>query len=283
MRYWLPLLILSVGSLALAQDGKLDSIRQDVRAPRNDSSGSSSSSSSSSSFGSDDPEVSLFFAKLGFYVVTSPFTIPPAILCDHYDTPATFVAYPYAENWKGLMQFGMESHKIDDVVPITWENLMSLRASVEEGNNFNGINRLGVTFLVDTMTRFGISGKVNFYEEKTATTLDQLTIGDLNLLFRFAQSERAQYHAGVGIRFLNDRQQTDTGVNFVYGFDCFPIKPVSLGMQFEFGTLGNAWVYQATGRIGLVWKFSEVYAGYDYFHIGSQVLQGPMVGLRIWF
>lgn len=269
MRYWLLLLILSVGSLATAQDGKLDSIRQDVRAPRSESPASSSSSSRSSSIGSDDVDVYLFFAKMGFYVVTSPFTIPPLILCDHYDTHATFVAYPYAEHWNGLMQFSMESHKIDDVVPMTWENMMTLRASVEEGNNFSGINRLGVTFLVDTMTRFGIGGGVHFYEERTTTTPDRSTIGDLNLLFRFAQSERAQYHAGVGVRFLNDRQQTDTGINFVYGFDCFPYQPLSFGMQFEFGTLGNAWVYQATGRVGLVWKFSEVYAGYDYLHVGS--------------
>lgn len=284
MRYWLSLLLLSSGTLALAQDGKLDSLRQEVRAPRSETAISSSSSSSSGSYGSDDPEVSLFFAELGFYVVTSPFTVPPIVLDDRFDFNSTFAAYPYADGWNGLMQISGVSDNTDYVAPITWEHLMSLRASVEEGNNFNGLNRLGVTFLVDTMTRLGVGGGVHFYEENNSgTSPDRLAIGDVNLLFRFAQSERTQYRAGIGARFLNDREQTDWGVNFVYGFDWFPVKPASLGVQLEAGTLGNAWVYRATGRIGLVWKFSEVYAGYDYLHIGSQVLQGPMVGLRIWF
>lgn len=282
MRYWLPLLILSVGSLAVAQDGKLDSIRQDVRAPRSDP--PSSSNSTTYSIGSDDPDISAFFAELGFYIVISPFVVPPAALGDHFEYPSTFVAYPYAEGWNGLLQIGMERPKINDVVPFTWDHMMSFRMSVEEGHDYNNTNRLGVTFLVDTMTRFGIGGTVNFYEESNASPRpDRLAIGDVNLLYRFAQSERTQFRSGLGARFMNDTRQTDWGVNFVYGFDYFPKPPWTIGMQFEFGTLGNAWVYQATSRVGLVWKFSEIYAGYDYLHIGSQVLQGPMVGLRIWF
>jgi len=285
MKKILSLLMMLLAASAFAQEGKLDSVRSEVRAPRNDPPSSSSSSSpSSSSYSCDDPDTSRFFAELGFYAVISPFTVPVAKLGDHYEFPSTFVAYPYAEGWNGLLQIGMDRPKINDVVPSTWDQLMSFRASGEEGHDFNSINRLGVTFLVDTMTRFGIGGTVNFYEEKNDSPKpDRLAIGDVNLLYRFAQSECTQFRAGIGARFLNDSQQTDWGVNFVYGFDYFPKPPWSIGMQLETGTLGNAWVFQATGRIGLVWKFSEVYAGYDYLHIGSNVLQGPMVGLRFWF
>lgn len=161
---------------------------------------------------------------------------------------------------------------------------MSVRASVEDGNNFNGMNRLGIVFLADTATRIGIGGGVHMYEEKReGQSPDKVTIGDVNVLFRFAQSDQTQYRAGLGARFLDDSKQTDWGFNFVYGFDWFPKQPWSIGTQLETGTLGNAWVFRATGRVGLVWKYSEVYAGYDYLRIGSTELQGPMLGLRIWF
>jgi hypothetical protein len=267
MKKVITIIIVFLGASLQAQESKLDSVRNEVRAPRNDppsSPSSSSSNSGSSSYSCDDPDTSRFFAELGFYAIISPFTVPVAKLGDHYEYPSTFVAYPYAEGWNGLLQIGMDRPRINDVVPYTWDRLMILRASVEEGHDYNSINRLGVTFLVDTMTRFGIGGTVNFYEEKNDSPKpDRLAIGDVNLLYRFAQSERTQFRAGIGARFLNDTQQTDWGVNFVYGFDYFPKPPWTIGMQLETGTLGNAWVYRATGLIGLVWKFSEVYAGYD--------------------
>lgn len=280
-------------TVALAQEGKLDSVRTEVRNPRSDPPSQPSSeppkdTSKTYSIGSDDPDFNTAMGVLGLYaaatVVATPFALPAGALGDHYQFPSTFVSYPYAEHWNGLMQIGLERNKIDDVVPSTWEHLMSLRAGVEDGNNFNGLNRLGIAYLADTMTRFGIGGSVNIYEEnKPQQTPDRLIIADINLLYRFAQSERTQFHAGIGTRFLSDRAQTDWGVNFVYGFDYFPKEPLSIGAQVETGNLGHAWVFRATGRIGLVWKYSEIYTGYDYLHIGSNVLQGPMVGLRIWF
>lgn len=260
---------------AIGQDGRLESIRSEVR-------DSTSSPSEKKNSKCDD---SLFdFSGCDF----NPFSFLEHLFCfqhnpDNYE-PANFVAYPYADGWPGLMQIGMERNKKDGVVPSTWEHLMSIRASLEEGNNFDGINRLGLVFLVDTMTHLGLGGSIHWYEESVAgRQTDQLAIGDFNLYWRHFQSITTQSRFGLGARFLSDKVQTDWGFNMVYALDWFPAQPVTIGMQLEAGTLGNAWVFRATGRMGLAWKYSEIYAGYDNMHIGSQVLQGPMVGLRVWF
>lgn len=266
-----------------AQDGALNNVRSEVRTLSSDSSKSKScddDSGFSLSFGDSDEG---FPGEIFLGILASPFIVPASSLHDEYLFPGKFTTYPYAEGWKGQMQTGPGKLKYEDVVPNSWENLMTMRASFEEGNNFNGINRLGITFLADTTSRFGIGGGVHLYEENHQNCFDRLAIGDINVLFRFAQSNKTQFRAGVGTRFLSDQTRTDWGVNFVYGFECFPREPFSLGAQVETGTLGNAWVFRATGRIGLVWKYSEVYAGYDYLQIGNTVLQGPMVGLRLWF
>lgn len=287
MRCLCCLSLLLISCTLQAQDSALNNVRSEVRTPQVESKSSSDNSNGSDNYSvgynSEDTELYQFLGMLGYIVVSSPFTAPAGILGDRYDSPATFITYPYAKGWLGLMQVNFDECKKDETTPSTWERMTSLRASVEEGNNFNGINRLGITFLADTTSRFGIGGGVHFYEENHQNFYDRLAIGDVNVLYRFAQSNKTQFRAGVGTRFLSDQTRTDWGVNFVYGFESFPRQPYSLGAQIETGTLGSAWVFRATGRVGLVWKYSEVYVGYDYLQIGNTVLQGPMVGLRLWF
>lgn len=277
MRRILVIFLTIMATVAQAQESKLDAVRSEVR-------DSQPSQTDNSKKKSDCTDSGLDFSELSF----NPFEVLETLLCFRHNPnnyePTTFVAYPYAQGWPGLLQIGMERNKIDGVTPSTWEHLMSVRASVEEGNDFNGINRLGIVFLADTLTHVGIGGGVHWYDEtRKHCSHDQLMIGDINLLWRHYQTDSTQARMGLGTRFLSDRVQTDWGFNFVYGFDWFPKQPWSIGTQLETGTLGNAWVFRATGRIGLVWKYSEVYAGYDYLRIGSTELQGPMVGLRIWF
>lgn len=288
-RISIMVVLLCFSGSVLAQDGRLESVRSEVRTPKADTPSASSTSSGSnpsdhsSSFLEEDDDLSKLGAYAAFYVVTSPFTIPVAMVGDDYRSNAVFNSYPYAERWDGLMQMG-RGEMIDGVSPASWDHLLSVRAAAEAGTDFSGVNRLGLSFLVDTMTRFGIGGSVQFFEEdKRALETDRLVIGDINALFRFAQSQRWQYRAGIGMRFMDDRKQTDLGFNFVYGWEWFPKEPYTFSAQLEAGTLGNASVFRATGRMSLVWKHAEAYVGYDYLRIGSTDLQGPMIGLRLWF
>jgi hypothetical protein len=68
MRWISAILLMFLATGVQSQEGKLDSVRSEVRAPRSDPSpakdSSSSSGSSSSSFSSDDGDFNLFLLKL---------------------------------------------------------------------------------------------------------------------------------------------------------------------------------------------------------------------------
>jgi hypothetical protein len=264
-----------------ADDGKLEQVRSEVRTSSPDSPSGSGSKSSSSSSDDDDDQISFEFCKALF---CAPFTIPHACLHDDFEVPATFLAYPYSHAWSGVMQPGMDKKQIDGVTPATWERLWTLRTTIEDGNDFNGLNRLSVLYLADTVTRFGIGGRFDFFDERQSSGgYDHLTLADTNLLFRFAQSEKTQFRAGIGARFMHDRDRTDAGINLVYGFEYFPKDPYTIRAQVEGGNLNHAGVFRVNAAVGVAWNRLEAQLGYDYLQIGSAKLQGPFVGLRFWF
>jgi hypothetical protein len=264
-----------------ADEGKLEQVRSEVRTSSPDSSsGSSGGRSSSPSCDSDDDG----FGLLCFYVAISPFMIPHSSLGDDFDDPATFLAYPYAHGWLGAMQTGKDRVEIDDIGPATWGRLWTFRTTVEDGNDFDGVNRVSVLYLTDTVSRFGVGGRFDFFDERQSTGgSDHLTLADTNLLFRFAQSERTQFRAGIGARFMHDHDRTDAGINFVYGFEFFPSDPFTFRAQVEGGNLNHAGVFRVNTALGVVWNRLEAQVGYDYLQIGSVKLQGPFIGLRFWF
>jgi hypothetical protein len=90
-------------------------------------------------------------------------------------------------------------------------------------------------------------------------------------------------HAGLGARLLTDRLDTRAGINGLYGIDLFPLQPWILSASVELGTLDDAFVVHARATIGATFRRWEFYGGYDFQRIGSVNLQGPMLGLRVWF
>jgi hypothetical protein len=110
-----------------------------------------------------------------------------------------------------------------------------------------------------------------------------MLLGDTNLTFRFAQTERMQMYAGLGFRMQTDRYDTRFGFNFLYGGDVFLSDPLVLSASLDVGNLSSDLVVHGRATVGLNYKRWEVFGGYDFLRIGSVNLQGPMLGLRLWF
>lgn len=279
--------ILLAASWAHAQD-RLQQVRNEANTPAPASSGGNGkgSSSDSSGCGDDDSGGCNFWGNITTAMFIAPFALPIALLEDKYEQPLPFTPYPYVNDYHGYQimppEWAKTYYSVDtsDIPRKSW----AVRLSIENGNDFEGMNRVGGELKVEHESRWGIFTSWNWFRETLGNNqYDQTFIGDTNITFRFAQNEMASMYAGLGFRMLTDRLQQNYGVNVTYGGDFFPVRPIIVSFQIDGGNLGYAGVLHARGSIGAIWHGVEVFAGYDYLTIGSVNLQGPMAGMRFWF
>jgi hypothetical protein len=269
--------LLTIPIVTCAQ-GKLDAVRDAVDKPR-----SSDDKSSSDSWGDDSGDGS---SELFLYALAAPWVGPYSVFDPGLKFDGRFTHYPFATSDTGYVlidrwnqpEGGQHFSERHDT------NWYSVRASGEVGSDFDGLTRVGLRLFLDTDSRFGLKTDWDYYSEKLECGCrDEFWIGDVTGTYRFVQNEWLIMHTGVGARFLLDHGHDRAGVNFLYGFDAFPSQPVHLFGSFEGGTLGNAGVLRLHGGAGVNYTHFELFAGYDYLNIGGAILQGPFVGLRLWF
>lgn len=206
--------------------------------------------------------------------VTSPIWAPIGILEHDYAAEAHFPRFPY-DDVPGYL--ATDSYSL---VGRRW----AARLSGEYREPFDDIQIVGGRLLVSTTSRFGLDTQWDYLQEHQADgSHDQLWSGDCNLVFRFAQSEHAEFRTGLGFNWLDDPQQTDFGFNFTYGFDVFPCRPWVLSAEIDAGTLGKASLFRARTTVGVVIHGVEAYTGYEYFDVGRTHLNCLIGGLRVWF
>lgn len=278
-------------------EGKLDSIRKSARS--GSSSSSRKSSPSKSSCDDDDHDDSLAGELLGSlleplfeafwrgmgYAVIAPVWGPRELLDDDWRRHGYFRKYPYADGQDAYLavpkdESSGESGYDARAVGRSW----SVQAAVEEGYDFEDVSFTTFTLRADTSSRWGLDASLSLLREDLPTGgTDELALGDVNLRFRFAQSERAQWHVGIGMRYMTDDLGTEEGINFIYGADFFPKEPWVLSGSVELGTLGHATVVEARATLGMMFDRWELYAGWNHLSIDDTTINGPVAGLRLWF
>jgi hypothetical protein len=158
------------------------------------------------------------------------------------------------------------------------------RVGVEHGSDFADIDRTGFSFLLESESGLGIDFDWDSYAEDLAGGgHDELHVGEVDLLYRFVENEQLLFRAGLGVAWLGDAYDTNAGINFTLKADFAPCDPFVLSGELDLGTLGDAEHLHAAGTVGMMIHRCEVYGGYDYRRIGDVEIQGPMIGLRVWF
>jgi hypothetical protein len=273
--------------------GKLDQVREAVDKPGwptgssskdkdQDDSGTTSGSGGSplgDGWNSDDAFRDFFLTVFAF-----PWAVPHEELDLGRKVDVRFAPHPYPEPATRILYLDRPRDGVPSYYDRSDSQWWSVRASAEAGSDFDGLDRVGLRLFLDTDTRFGLKSDWDWYtERRPCGCRDNLWIGDLTATYRFVQNEWLLMHTGLGARFLLDDGHNRGGINFLYGFDAFPIRPVHLFGSFEAGTLGSAGVYRVRGGVGVNWSHAELFAGYDCVRIGGVNLQGPTAGLRVWF
>lgn len=227
---------------------------------------------------SSDPLSALFAPVVyaGLFVAASPFWGPCAVLDDDYSLPACFPRFPY-DNVAGHLADGSATGRI-------WSG----RFNVEYLEPFTDANGVGGRVLLSTTSRFGLDAEASHFNEHRANAeFDTLWVGDCNLVFRFAQAEKAEFRAGLGFNWLDSpgvtRRQSDFGFNFTYGADFFPRKPWIFSADLDAGNLGRAALVRFRTTGGILLHGVEAYTGYEYLDIGRGHFNLLVAGVRAWF
>lgn len=146
------------------------------------------------------------------------------------------------------------------------------------------ITRIGGHLLLSTSSRWGLDTEMSYLKETfSGGGEDHLWIGDCNVVYRFAQSERMQWRTGLGFNWLDDPVDTDFGFNFTLGADFYPKKPWILSGTLDWGTLGHAEFFKFRSTVGVILYGMETYAGIEYYDIGDTQISSLIGGVRVWF
>jgi len=296
----------------LAQGGKLQKARAEVRNPpaaKKDTEDKEDDDTAwSLSLASDDDEtceggwLADGLGGLCWLIGVTLFKGPAWSVGDTWEgSEHRFLRYPYAERLPGAMWLapctelpgpdpegqewrGLPATDSSAMVPAPKTRGWAGRFSLGESNDFDGLNRVNGLLLLEGLHRFGVQVGWNYLTEQLADNQqDSLWLGDATATFRFAQTEKVQLRTGLGLRWLADRTDSDFGVNFLYAGDFYPVAPLVLSTSLELGSLGEAFVCHGRVTAGLLLKRWELFGGYDWLRIGSVDLQGPVLGLRLWF
>jgi hypothetical protein len=233
---------------------------------------------------SDELDRSLFDRMIwfgcdgAFYTVTSPFWLPCAAIGDDYGGPLFFPRFPY-DNIDGHLIGGSSTART---------RFWSGRFSVEYLEPFTDANGVSGRLLLSTSSRFGLDLEASHFDERRASARpESLWVGDCNVVFRFAQSEKAEFRAGLGFNWLDHPDpagaQTDFGFNFTYGADLFPRKPWVFSAELDAGNLGRANLFRFRTTGGILLRGIEAYTGYEYLDIGRGHFNLLLAGVRAWF
>ena len=171
-----------------------------------------------------------------------------------------------------------------NILPTTLGKPWACQIQLDYIDNFDALTGLSGQIIFETTSRWGCQATFHtFCEDLHDDRYDHLTLGDCNLIYRFAQHPRGQMRMGIGANWLTDPAQTDLGFNFYYGGDFFPRKPWVVSAELDWGTLGHAGLFRFRTSTGLVFRSLETYVGYEYSDIGSTQNNFFVSGVRVWF
>jgi hypothetical protein len=237
---------------------------------------------------SDDDSMSLdAYLGLGLLAgvgITAPYWLPKLYLDDGPSKTGYFPAHPYQYDvGYMLIEPPGEGGYLGPREPHVW----AVRTRGEYGTALTGLNWVGANLAVETVTRVGFESDVRFYQEDYGNVLqpqfDSAYVGDVNLVYRFAQNEHWQFRSGLGANFLSDQQQTDIGFNFTYGLDWYPIRPLIISSEIDWGLLGDETLVHFRLSSGVQWYGLEAFVAYDLYDVGKFDNVSLVAGVRLWF
>ena len=194
------------------------------------------------------------------WVLSLPVTVPQAIFGDDH-IRGGFIKYPFARAHTGSM--------IMNPLPGDPVESNHLRIQLDYADNFRAQQKISTHFIFESRNRWGVEASFDYLRESvTVGQHEQLWIGDVNVVWRFAQMEKAQMRVGLGMNWQRAAAGTENGINFTYGGDFYLSEPQVISANLDWGRLGSAGLFRMRTTYGRQIGRAKVYVGHEYLSIG---------------
>jgi len=258
--------------------GEIDAVRESVFSAASSDQDSATSSTRSRTRHFDDDNESFIGELLGqvfgpviLQTALAPISLPIILTEDDYTQRAMIVPKPYHDQPFTLRWEADSEEPLPQVFG---------RLQVDYATNFDGLSQAGVQLLLELPSRFGLDSSWLSWREDEWPYDDTLELGDVNFVYRFAQSDQLQFRAGLGLNWGAGNSAGEVGFNFTYGLDYYPRKPWVISTNFDLGTLGHAGLFHNQTTVGAIVRSCEIFTGLDYRRIGDGELSGWITGIR---
>jgi hypothetical protein len=216
----------------------------------------------------DDEELS-FGEYLVLQIVAAPWRLPAMVLQELYPGYRGVVAYPYAdESPVDNAQAPGQS------TPYT----LQLRAGATARNPRLLSGTLAAQ--IDFAPPVALHIDYRLLTEQDRGVRSWVGLGNAELLYRFAESPRANFHSGLGYLQWADAEGLAHGVGFIYGFDSYPLWPLSFGSRLSIGVLGHSYAFQWRTYLGALIDRYEIQVAYDHLDVAGVQLGGVQLSLQ---
>jgi hypothetical protein len=212
---------------------------------------------------------------------TAPWWGPPTVIDDEYYVAAHFPRYPYFNGEGGYLRL----EEYPDVQIHPW----ATKTLVDYGTDYDDVNRIGVNWQLDTKKRWGFNGEWVYFDESIAEDdSDHYSFGDMNAIWRFAQSGHAMWWTGVGAHWLDRDHGTDWGYQITYGADVFVGEPWILSGALDWGRTNsdlasNSSFFHGRITLGRQWRHGEAFIGLETLNAGPTEVDTMLFGFRVWY
>jgi hypothetical protein len=207
-----------------------------------------------------ETELFILSAWVATWVLSLPVRVPQAIFGDDYH-PGGFIKYPFARAHAGNMIMN----------PLPGDPIESshLRIRLDYADNFRAQQKISTHFIFESRNRWGVEGSFDYLRESVAAGQhEQLWVGDVNVVWRFAQMAKAQMRVGLGMNWQRAAAGTENGINFTYGGDFYLSEPQIISADLDWGRLGSTGLFRVRTTYGRQIGRAKVYVGHEYLSIG---------------
>lgn len=118
--------------------------------------------------------------------------------------------------------------------------------------------------------------------EKLETREDHLKLYNVFINYNRLRLERWAFWWGLGLKGLQG-DKTYNGFAYNIGTEIYPVRPISIGLNYSGGFINGNYVPEFFGSLSLHLNRFAVFAGYQYWSAGSAKIDGLVGGMKVFF